>query len=82
LVFVDEITDYEISQPRKQDLPGRSENRVDNTNEEDENILWQKEAIAEDRRLYNFGVILWKYISKARKISRIEHIYLEVSLLQ
>ena len=57
LVFVDEGSDDEIQQAKKQHKPGTRQNAVDNADDEDEYGLRKVEAIAEDRGLNQFCVI-------------------------
>lgn len=57
LVFVDEVTDHEIRKTAKQNLPGIAQYAVDETDDEDEESLRQKESIAENRRLDQFRII-------------------------
>ena len=52
LIFVDEMSDHEISKAGKEHPPRVLEDAVDNTNDKDEDCLGQEEPVAENRRLY------------------------------
>ncbi len=57
LILVDEGSDDEIKEAKKQYKPGARQDTVHNANDEDEYGLRKVEAVAEDRRLHQFRVI-------------------------
>ncbi len=58
LILVDEASDDEVYQSKEKNEPRARQDAVDDANDEDEDGLRKVEAIAEDRWLHQFGVVL------------------------
>lgn len=57
LVLVNKVAYQEVRQTCQQDLPRIPQHTVYHTDDEDEDSLWQKKAVAEDRRLDKLCVV-------------------------
>ena len=71
LVFVDEASNQEVGEAGEDDFPAVSKDTVDDANYEDQNCLWQVKAVAESRRLDQFGIVYDKVshkVSESKKV--------------